>query len=118
MQKLWSYTNRMPKVYARQRVSFLNDAVRHLPDGPGQQARDKAMSPKLTGEQYVRSPKIHGNSAILLEVYGYNAERHARIEIVMVFQEREPADSPTGITKPLDDKYMKWFRPTQKRAPL
>lgn len=52
---------RMPKAYAKQQVSFLNGAIWHLPDGPEQRARDEAMSPELSGEQYVRSPNLYGD---------------------------------------------------------
>lgn len=109
---------RMPKAYAKQQVSFLNGAIWHLPDGPEQRARDEAMSPELSGEQYVRSPNLYGDPATILEVYGYDAEEHARIAIASYLQQREPADPQTGVKKSLEDRYMNWFRPTQEKARL
>lgn len=70
---------RMPKAYFKQQVSFLNGAIWHLPDGPLQevcplvlafpiretnnpsQARDKAMSAELRGNQFMRSPNLYGD---------------------------------------------------------
>ena len=109
---------RMPKAYAKQQISFLNGMIWQLPDGPEQQARDKAMSPELTGEQYLRSPNLYGDPTIVLEVYGYDAEEHARTAIAAFLQQREPVDLGTGVTKLLADKYMNWFRPAQEKAPL
>ena len=109
---------RMPKAYAKQQISFLNGAIWHLPDGPEQRARDKAMSPELTGEQYVRSPNLYGDPATVLELYGYDAEEHARIAIARFLHQREPADPQTGVTKVLEDRYMNWFRPSQEKARL
>lgn len=109
---------RMPKAYAKQQVSFLNGAIWHLPDGPEQQARDAAMSTELTGQPFLRSPKLYGDPATVLEVYGYDAEAHAEKAIAKYVQHREPADSQTGISKQLEDKYMNWFRPPQLKARL
>ena len=109
---------RMPKAYAKQQISFLNGMIWQLPDGPEQQARDKAMSPELTGEQFLRSPNLYGDPTIVLDVYGYDAEEHARIAIAAVLQQREPIDLGTGVTKLLADKYMNWFRPAQEKTPL
>jgi salicylate hydroxylase len=109
---------RMPKAYEKQRVSFLNGAIWHLPDGPEQQARDAAMSPELTGQPFLRSPNLYGDPATVLEVYGHDAEAHAENAIAIYLQRREPADSQTGISRQLEDKYMNWFRPTQVRARL
>ena len=50
--------------------------------------------------------------AIILEIYGYDAEEHANIAIARFLQQREPADPQTGVTKALEDRYMNWFRPT------
>jgi len=109
---------RMPKAYARQQVSFLNGAIWHLPDGPEQQARDAAMSTELTGQPFLRFPNLYGDPATVLEVYGYDVEAHAENAIAKYVQHREPADSQTGISKQLEDKYMNWFRPTQVKARL
>ena len=57
---------RMPKAYLKQQVSFLNGAIWHLPDGPLADARDKAMSPELRGEHFLRSPNLYGDPETVL----------------------------------------------------
>lgn len=107
---------RMPKAYAKQQVSFLNGAIWHLPDGPEQEARDKLMKPELEGKYYVRSSNLYGDPQTVLEVYGYDVERHAETALEKYINGgREPVDPETGITKSLQDKYMDWFRPSQYR---
>lgn len=69
----------MPRAYAKQQVSLLNGAIWHLTNGPDQHARDRAMSLELIGDKYVRFLDLCGNTATVLEVYGYSAEGHARI---------------------------------------
>lgn len=66
----------------------------------------------------MRSPNPYGDTAAVLEVYGFDAEGHVRIAIAKFLQQREPADPQTGVTKPLEDKYMTWFRPTREKARL
>lgn len=102
---------RMPKAYAKQQVSFLNGAIWHLPDGPEQEARDKAMKPGLEGKYCVRSSNLYGDPQTVLDVYGYDAEAHAESALEKYLNGgREPLDAETGITKTLQSKYMDWFR--------
>ena len=103
---------RMPKAHTKQQVSFLNGAIWQLPDGPEQQARDEAMSPELRGKQFIRSSNLYGDPATVLEIYGYDAEEHARTAIARFLHQREPFNPKTGVTKQMEDKYMNWFRPT------
>lgn len=106
---------RMPKAYAKQQVSFLNGAIWHLPDGPEQEARDKAMNPELEGKYCVRSSNLYGDPQTVLDVYGYDAEAHAENALEKYLNSgREPLDAETGITKTLKGKYMDWFRPSQE----
>ena len=103
-------TERMPKAYNKQQVSFLNGAIWHLPDGPEQQARDQAMSPELEGKYYVRSSNLYGDPQTVLEVYGYDVEAHADIAIDKYLNGgRESSDPVTGVTPALQQKYMNWF---------
>lgn len=101
---------RMPKAYAKQQVSFLNGAIWHLPDGPEQQARDRAMAPELCGKYYVRSSNLYGDPQTVLEVYGYDAEAHAQTALDKYLNGgREPFHPETGVTRALQEKYMDWF---------
>lgn len=107
---------RMPKAYAKQQVSFLNGAIWHLPDGPEQQARDRAMAPELSGKYYVRSSNLYGDPQTVLEVYGYDAEKHADTALAKYLNGgREPFHPETGITGTLQEKYMDWFSPSVQR---
>ena len=100
---------RMPKACIKQQVSFINGAIWMFPDGPEQEARDASMAPELGGEQFIRSPNLYGDPATVLEVYGYDVEAHAESAITAYLQRREAADPKTGVTKPLENKYMNWF---------
>lgn len=102
---------RMPKAFAKQQVSFLNGAIWQLPDGPEQDARDKAMEPELEGRYTVRSSNLYGDPRTVLEVYGYDAEAHAEAALEKYLDGgREPlVDPETRIAKSLRDKYMGWF---------
>ena len=100
---------RMPKACMKQQVSFINGAIWMFPDGPEQEARDACMAPELRGEQLIRSPNLYGDPATVLEVYGYDVEAHAESAIAAYLQRRESADPKTGVTKPLENKYMNWF---------
>ena len=102
---------RMPKAYAKQQVSFLNGAIWHLPDGPEQLARDKAMEPELQGKYYVRSSNLYGDPQTVLDVYGYDVEEHAETALATYMNGgREPFNPETGITGSNQKKYMDWFK--------
>lgn len=106
---------RMPKAYAKQQVSFLNGAIWQLPDGPEQEARDNAMKPSLEGKYVVRSSNLYSDPQTVLEVYGYDAEGHAETALAKYLDGgREPSDSETRTANSLRDKYMGWFRPSQR----
>ena len=100
---------RMPKACMKQQVSFINGAIWMFPDGPEQKARDAGMAPELRGEQLIRSPNLYGDPATILEVYGYDVEAHAESAIAAYLRRRESADPQTGVTKPLENKYVNWF---------
>jgi salicylate hydroxylase len=108
-------TERMPKAYAKQQVSFLNGAIWHLPDGPEQIARDKAMAAELDGKYYVRSSNLYGDPQTVLEVYGYDVQAHADDAIYKYLNNGLGASDPTtGVTPALQQKYMDWFLSTTK----
>ena len=100
---------RMPKACMKQQVSFINGAIWMFPDGPEQEARDASMAPELRGEQLIRSPNLYGDPATVLEVYGYDVEAHAESAVAAYLRRRESADPKTGVTKPLENRYMNWF---------
>lgn len=100
---------RMPKARMKQQVSFINGAIWMFPDGPEQEARDACMAPELRGEQLIRSPNLYGDPATVLEMYGYDVEAHAESATAAYLQRRESADPKTGVTRPLENKYVKWF---------
>ena len=102
---------RIPNAYFKQQVSFINEAIWQLPDGPEQRARDAAMLPELNGQPFMRSPNLYGDPATVLEVYGYDAEAHAESAITRYLQRYERAEPQVGVTKLLEDKYMNWFLP-------
>ncbi|KAK5018213.1 salicylate hydroxylase [Cryomyces antarcticus] len=106
---------RMPKASLKQQISFLNGAIWHLPDGPAQEARDRAMMKELDGEQLLRSPNLYADPATVLDVYGYNAEAHADDELVKFIEGRERSDQRTFVTKKEAEKVMDWFLPESEK---
>lgn len=109
-------TERMPKAYAKQQVSFINGAIWQLPDGPLQQGRDAAMAPELEGTYFVRSSNLYGDPQTVMEVYGYDVQEHAEDAVRKYCGGgSEPAHPITGVTPALQRKYMDWFLPNQGR---
>lgn len=107
---------RMPKASYKQQVSFLNGWIWHLPDGPAQQARDKAMEPEMRGEVPVRSPNLYGDPSTVLECYGYDAEAHADAEIARFLGGGEEArDAATTVTKERAERTANWFLPEEAK---
>lgn len=109
-------TERMPKAYAKQQVSYINGAIWQLPDGPLQQGRDAAMAPELEGTYFVRSSNLYGDPQTVMDVYGYDAQQHAE-DAVRKYCDggKEPAHPVTGVTPSLQRKYMDWFLPNKSR---
>jgi len=105
---------RMPKAYLKQQVSFLNGAIWHLPDGPLQEARDKAMSVELIGKPFIRSPNLYGDPQTTMSVYGYDAEADADIHIQAHLEKNEPRDEKTGVTNRELQKFIGWWWPKAK----
>lgn len=109
---------RMPLAKHKQEVSYLNGLLWMLPDGPAQEARDRAMEPELGGKgkeglgkkgMLIRSPNLYADPKTILEVYGYDAERHADEELYKEVYGREMADGEKGISKSAADRYLNWF---------
>jgi salicylate hydroxylase len=105
--------NRMPKADYKQQVSFLNGAIWQLPDGPAQEARDKAMSIELGDGPFMRSPNLYGDPTTVLQVYNYDAEAHADAAIYEFLRGRKPGDHTKNISKEYADTYMTWFLPRE-----
>lgn len=105
-------TERMPKVFAKQQVSFLNGAIWMLPDGPTQEARDAAMAPELEGKYLVRSSNLYGDPQTVLDVYGYDVQGHAEDAVTQFLRGgKHSAHLVTGVTPAVQRKYMDWFLP-------
>lgn len=103
-------SERMPRAYMKQQVSFLNGAIWHLPDGPKQEARDTAMAPELDGKYFVRSSNLYGDPQTVLEVYGYDPEAHAEETLARYLNGGKHVTHPeTGIVPGLEDKFVGWF---------
>ncbi|OQU98820.1 FAD binding domain-containing protein [Cladophialophora immunda] len=105
---------RMPKAYYKQQVSFINGAIWQVPDGPIQEARDKAMAPELKGEQFMRSPNLYGDPVTTLSVYNYDAEEDAEIAIRAFLGKCEPYDVKTGVTDRELERFVGWWWPKDK----
>ncbi|KAF2092134.1 salicylate hydroxylase [Saccharata proteae CBS 121410] len=107
---------RMPKAHKKQQVSFLNGALWHLPEGPAQEARDKAMEGEIRGEQLLRSPNLYGDPVTVWEVYAYDAEKHADQEIEKwVSGERKVMDEKTVVEPEEAEKIMNWMMPEAQK---
>ncbi|GLI76939.1 hypothetical protein PoHVEF18_005221 [Penicillium ochrochloron] len=65
---------RIPRATKMQEASLLNGKLWHFPDGPLQQARDKAMRPETVGETFAHSPNQWSDPATQMWAYGYDAE--------------------------------------------
>jgi len=109
-------TGRMPKASYKQQVSYLNGWLWHLPDGPAQQARDRAMEVELRGEVPIKSPNLYGDPASVRECYGYDAEAHADEAIATWLHGGHPVrDAATTVTSVEAEKIANWFLPEEHR---
>ncbi|EHK48419.1 hypothetical protein TRIATDRAFT_93889 [Trichoderma atroviride IMI 206040] len=115
-------TERMPKAYMKQQVSFINGAIWHLPDGTQSRQRDAAMADEMEGKYFIRSSNLYGDPQTVLEVYGYDAEGHAEESLSRVLNGgKDAVDPETGVQRTTENKYMGWFTnqaPKQKQAAL
>lgn len=93
-----SETERVPKAYMKQQVSFINGAIWHLPDGPQSRQRDVAMAAEMEGKYFIRSSNLYGDPQTVLEVYGYDAEGHAEEALSRALNGgKGAADPETGV---------------------
>ena len=105
---------RMPKADLKQQISYLDGVIYHLPDGPLQEARDRAMSIELTKPDIlVRTPNLYGDPQTWINVYGYDAEEHANGEIADFMKETEQRNNITGVTSQEARRYLGWWWPDQ-----
>lgn len=115
-------TERMPKAYMKQQVSFINGAIWHLPDGLQSRQRDAAMATEMEGKYFIRSSNLYGDPQTVLEIYGYDVEGHADEALSRVLNEgKDAVDPKTGVQRTTENKYMGWFTneaPKQKQAVL
>ena len=109
-------SSRMPKAKYKQDVSFLNGWIWHLPDGPAQEARDKAMVAELDGQVPIRSPNLYGDPRTVLECYGYDAEAHAANEVERwLAGGGEERDERTGVGRERAEGVANWFLPEEAK---
>lgn len=105
---------RIPKASYKQQISYLNGWLWHLPDGPAQEARDRAMAAELRGEVPMRSPNLYSDPSTVLECYGYDAEEHADREIAIWLNKGRPVrDAATTVTQEQADRIANWCLPTE-----
>lgn len=105
---------RMPKASYKQQVSFLNGWIWHLPEGPAQEARDREMQCELSGEVPMRSSNLYGDPTCVQECYGYDAEKHADVEIsTFLNRGRVVRDAATMIQPERADQIANWFLPEE-----
>lgn len=103
---------RMPKASYKQQLSFLNGWIWHLSDGPAQEARDRAMECELRDEVPMRSPNLYGDPVCVLECYGYDAEKHADMEIsTRLNSGRVVRDAVTTVQPERAEQIANWFLP-------
>ena len=105
---------RMPKAFYKQQVSFLNGAIWHVADGPLQEARDRAMSAELRGEQFLRSPNLYGDPLTTQVIYNYDAEQDADNAIAEFLRKEYPYDPQTKITQQELENVMGWWWPKKE----
>ena len=107
---------RMPKASYKQQISFLNGWIWHLPDGPAQESRDRQMACELRGEVPMRSPNLYGDPGCVQECYGYDAEKHADVEMSTLLNKgRAVRDAATTIQQERADQIANWFLPEAQR---
>lgn len=111
---------RIPRADLKQQGSYLCGVIYQLPDGPMQEARDKAMSTELDRDRpglLVRTPNMYGDPQTWIDVYAYDAEEHAEREIAAFLGQKEEERSHTsGVTSGEMQKYLQWWWPD--REPL
>ena len=93
--------SRMPKAHFKQRISFLNSYIWHLPEGQAARNRDKATEVELSGEQPMRSPNLYADPATVLDVYGYDARARADEAVKFFLEQRVLVDDSIDVTRRL-----------------
>ena len=71
------------------------------------------MEVELKGEVPMRSPNLYGDPGCVLEVYGYDPEKHADEEIATWLNHgRAVRDAATTIQQTRADQIANWFLPS------
>jgi salicylate hydroxylase len=102
----------MPLACNKQQVSFMNGQILMLPDGPLQEARDKAMAPELREEHLPRSPNLYSDPYTSLTTFDYDAEKDAEIAIQACLDGQEPCDKNGGLTTRAMERIFRHWWPT------
>ena len=92
--------SRMPKAHSKQRISFLNGYIWHLPDGQAARNRDKVTEVELW-EQPMRSPNLYADPATVLDVYGYDARARVDEAVKFLLEQRVLVDDSINVTRRL-----------------
>jgi salicylate hydroxylase len=101
-------TERMPKAKFKQKISFLNGCIWHLPDGPVQRKRDEAMKGELVGRREDGSPNLYGDPKMMKLVYGYDAEEHADMALERFLRGEPRIDDSDELDKETEELFRKW----------
>lgn len=68
-------TIRVKRSNQMQEASLINSKLWHFPDGPEQEARDRAMRPETEGRAFDESPNQWSDPVTQDWCYGYDAEK-------------------------------------------
>lgn len=106
--------SRIPKAHYKQQISYMNGWIWQLPDGPAQEARDRAMQSELHDEFPLRSSNLHGDPTVIFGCYGYDAEKHADEQLLAWANGGQPVtDAATAVSRSEADKLANWFLPDE-----
>ena len=103
----------MPLADNKQQVSFVDGQIWMLPDGPLQEARDKAVAPELRGEQLQRSANVYSDPSTALTIFDYDAEQNAEVANQAYLHDEEPKDKNSGLTTREMDRFFGHWWPKQ-----
>jgi salicylate hydroxylase len=93
--------SRIPKSHFKQRISFLNGYIWHLPEGQAARNRGKATEVELSGEQPMRSPNLYADPATVLDVYRYDARARADEAVKFFLGQRVLVDDSIDVARRL-----------------
>lgn len=108
---------RLNRATETQERSITQGYIWQFPDGPDQQARDRAMSVELNGSHYLRTPNLWGDPRTQVLQYGYRCENHAEDEIAQHLKRKRNQYGWSGVRKHVEDHSLNWFLNDLGRRP-